>query len=382
MKPKTLVVLTVVALALTLATILTRKTPNRNAGTLGGKVLPALDINAVRSLRVIAPEGTVTVSRVDGTWVCEEAHGYPVDFERLKKALIELSNLKVGQVMRLDDEQKAAIKLIPTSGETPGVGVELFDQAGKTLASLVLGKERRRDASPSPYGAPADGRYITVDEGKTALLVSSGLAELAAAQPQNWLKTDILNVPASDVMRVSIAGPGRTTVVLTRTNATAELDLEGVGPSEAFDTSKRYGLSAGLSYLRFDDIADPALDETVAGLDDPVLYEATTGKGATYTLALGASPADRDGRYAVVRVTLAPADMDASLSEEDAAKAAKERATLEDEVAALNARLGKWTFVIGKHKADPLMAGRNELVKSIEKEDPVEEEKTSETSGT
>ena len=50
----------------------------------GDKVLPELDLNAVRAVQVAGPDGTASLARVEGVWVAGDLHGYPVHFEDLE----------------------------------------------------------------------------------------------------------------------------------------------------------------------------------------------------------------------------------------------------------------------------------------------------------
>lgn len=385
MKGKTLLILVVAALVLGgLAVLTSRREAAATSSAMGKPVLPGLPVNDVRNIVVTDGAETATVTRVNDTWVSADKHNYPADFEKVRDALIKLSELKVGQVMKVDSDQRERLKMIAPSSaveaDTTGTLVELRDESNLLVGSLLLGDTRMRKSTGEPmsYGGGADGQYVSPDQGRTVYLVAEALDNLSAS-PKQWLNTELTSVTASDVTTVTIQHPGEEPIRLVRPDSGGDLEVQGLSKKEESDASKMYGVSSALSYLRLDDVADPALTDEALGLDKPIVYTAVTQKGEIYTVALGASTEGDSGRYARLSVALSPEEPEADAGEtapdaeadseaEAMKKAAEERRLLEEQTADLNARLAPWTYVIASYKADAMTHTRDALVKEKEKE--------------
>jgi len=199
-------------------------------------------------------------------------------------------------------------------------------------------------------------------------LVANALSGITA-EPIAWVDAQIVSVPSADIDAVEIRHPEGETVTLARNGG--ELTIPGLADDEEFDASKRWGVSGALSFLRFTQLADPSLDDAVTGMDQPVVYRATTRKRLVYEVHLGTSPEGSEERFARFSVSAPPLEqMDAIPEDEDSeVKAAmdervREQASLLNQVDELNARLRGWTFRISPSHAEHLMFRRDDLVKA------------------
>jgi hypothetical protein len=399
MKGKTLLVLVGSAVILGGVAVLTSRRDSAARPEAQGKsVLPGLAVNDVAEIRVTDGVATARVARVDGIWVAPETYNYPADFDKIRDALLKLADLKVGQVLTVDEEQRRRLKLVPpgpgTEADTAGTRIVLCDASGLPAGTLLVGDTRTRKTPSGPrgYGGFADGQYVSPDGGRTVYLVAEALPEFSP-EPRQWLNTDLTSVTASDVHTVTIQHPGDAPIVLRRPEGGGDLEVQGLDGNEETDTAKMYSISSALSYLRLEDVADPAKPDAAFGLDTPVVYTAETGKGEVYTVRLGSSPEGSNARYARIRVALKPEPaveaaetmpdataeddgMEAGATNATAAaaadtQAAAARRALEEDTAALNARLAPWTFLIASYKADAMTHTRASLVKekNTEKKD-------------
>jgi hypothetical protein len=386
MRGNKLIVLAVVAVVLVaLAFVMNRKEAKIRPTNVGELVLPDLPVNDVRRIDVITSSNeTVAVSRTDDAWVSHDKYGYPVDFVKVKDALIELSELKIGQVMNVSESQKAAINMVaPGQGvENAGSLVNLYGEGGKKIASVLLGKEHSRQA-PSQGGMMGgsfpDGRYVSVDNGERVYLVAQTLS-MFGDDPKDWLDTEIVNVEADKIKEVTVAVPGEDTMVFKKDGS--DMVLDGLADDEEMDSSKQYNIKSALGYLKFKDIADPSLSDAETGMTNATLYKALAENGALYTAMIGGA-ADGEDRYFRMAVALtdlpeeegkeeAKEDEPAEGEETDAADAAakkEKRAELEKEIADLSAKLSKWTYVIASYETDSMILKRDEMVKKKEKEE-------------
>ncbi|MBN1557914.1 MAG: DUF4340 domain-containing protein [Lentisphaerae bacterium] len=391
MKTKQLLILVVLALILGgLAVLTSRRRETAAPSVIGQEVLPDLDVNAVRKIVVTAGTNSATIVKRGGAWTAAEAFGYPADFEKIRERLIDLADLRIGQVIAAAGEQRRALNLLPPSAEAGGgTRVALYDdpEAAEPVAALLVGATRRRaPADGGAYGGYPDGQYVSPDGGDTVYLVADTLNTFAP-EAASWLDTEIVNVAAADVTNVTIRHPDSQPVRLARGADGGDLAVQGLAEDEETDTSKVYGVASALSYLRFDDIADPALPDDALGLDNPAVFTAQTRKGETYTIRLGAAPEGHDGRYARLSAALLPQAEPAGTSPAEAsteaaagpeaenpesgadAQAQKERAEQEEKIAVLNRRLEGWTYRIPSHKAKAMLYSRDDIVTAKEQED-------------
>lgn len=386
MKGKNLLILVLLAVALAALAVLTsRKEKELAPDLLGRYVLPNLPVNDIEKIVVYSEQSTVTVTRVDNVWLSPDKFNYPVDFGKVRECLLKLAELRIGQMVQVDNDERSELKIISPLGELPsdshGIGtlVELRGKGDKKLASLLVGDthQRKTQGRGISFGGYPDGHYVSPDNGGTIYLITETLDDLPR-DVKNWLDTNLVNVPSSDIKEVTISGPRRDTVRLTRKKDGGGLDVEGLSAKEETDSSKLQGIESALSYLRFDDIADPSITEKELDMGKPVIFKALTQKNEVYTVNIGGSPEGSNNRYVRIEVALEKPDkpvLPAAETEgkkkdspqDTEKKQADERKELEIKIKALNENLRKWTYLMASYKTDSMTATRNDLVKEKEK---------------
>jgi hypothetical protein len=376
MKGRNLLLLVVAAVGLvSLALVTSRSRRAPPAPPLSDKVLPGLDINAVEKIVVDGGSRTAIVARAESGWIVPARHGYPAKFGKVREVLIALSELKTGPLVRASDEQKKAMRITAPQGDgSGGTLVSLLGRDGKPLVTLLMGnthESKPADAGPMGGGYP-DGRYVSPDGGRTVFLVAEVLNDV----PDNdsvWLDSDLLSVSGQDIREILITGAGRAEVRLSRSEPSEKIALHGVPDGMEADTSKLYGVESALSYLRFNDIADPSMDDAALGMTNSVAFRAETFKGELYTVTLGGKPEGSDERYVRVEAAVLPAGAAPGAGETNAAalkeadEKARARKEAEDRVAAVSKKVAGWTFTIPSYSAEAMTHTLAELTKEIEK---------------
>jgi hypothetical protein len=348
MKPRHLALLTAVTAALLLLAFWSQSARRaRPPSCVGQPVLPGLDVNAVRAIEIRKGAESLLVARRGDEWVVTNAFNYPADFKKLGENLLALQDLKIGHV-------RPGASVAADSA----THVRLLGENDQSLAGLLLGEQRQRASSGEMSWSSAEGRYLAREGDPRTFLVKENL-DAFGTSAKEWLNAEILNVPAADVRTVQLHGSGAETVTLDRTSGS--LQLTGLATNEEFDTSRSYGLESALSYLRFNDVASPALDEGTTGLVTGRFYRATLGNGEVYTARVGGtSPAGSD-RYARFAVELLPAGTNVTAN--PAGEDARKRKEQEERVAGLQRSLAPWTFLISSYTAENMTRTRAELVK-------------------
>ena len=343
MTNKNLVILAAAAAVLGGAAYFCNSGRKIKSSNLNGKpVLPAFDVSEVAKVDV---GGKVTLAATDGGWVIDSLYGYPADVTKIRENLLKLKDLTVGQTARGQKIES-------------GTKIDLKDAKGAVLASVTLGEQHmskpRGQAVQFGGGGYPDGRYVKFGDG--VVLVKDSL-DAFDGDPKKWCESRICSVPSADVKEVSYTKGGET-VNLIRKDST--WSLEGLGAKEELDSSKTYSLDSALSYLDFNNVADPKKPEAEFGFATGSVYAVSLKNGQSYTAKIGnASGADR---YFKVSAAFAPVGTNAT-----------ENATLEKAVKDFNAKVGKWTYLISSYSADSMSKSRKDLVKA--KEEPKKDEK-------
>jgi len=381
MKGKNLVILVIMAAALAVIAVSTSKKNMKSSPAIMGKtIFPDLSIDAIEKIVVRSGKDTATVSRSDGGWIVPDRFNYTADFNKVKDCLIKLSDLKIGQVVELDGKQKAAMKMLSPAGAAPeaidktGTLVELRGKGDSVLAALLIGEARTKKPGgdmPEGFGGYPDGQYVSPDGGKDVYLVNTPLDDMPASALK-WMDTEILNVMPSDILEISITGPGRKDVLLKRTKDNTGLEVDGIATNEVSLDGKMYSMESALTHLTLEDIADPAVTAEQAGLDKPVLFKAVTRNGEIYSVKTGKQKEGTDYRFCKAEVTLKeiekqpePKDEKEKAKAEQAAKARKDQ---EEKVRMMNDKLSKWTYLIASSKAENMLFTRDTLFEKKKEE--------------
>lgn len=337
---------------------------------VGTELFKDLRANDVAELLFQSASGTVRAARLDGTWCAPDKYNYPLDFDQVRRFLRKLDDMKIGQVIRVNEAQKKELELIApeNAGDAGGSGtlILLNGVDGKALAGALIGRTHMRAANnmtPGPYGMPGeypDGRYLGLDD--TVVLVSDAFTDIPA-RIEDWFDTSLLSIPADQVMELTVSGPGRDSIRLTREKAGVPAVLAGLRRKETTDESNANKLLGAIAYLKFSSVADPSLDDQVMGFVEPVEYIAKTADGRTCRLLLGAR-SEPEGEYHVrVSVTMDPPSAEEG---EDVEAGAKDRKLYEDTIA-LNERLSKWTYLIRGYNAESFLGERRALIAEVSK---------------
>ena len=173
--------------------------------------------------------------------------------------------------------------------------VTMKDQAGKTLATLLVGEARERKGAQ--FGGN-DGRYIKVDD-SPVLLVDSNFDALPS-QSEDWITKDLLNIQSADITAVTIQGTNGTVTVDTKDSSAYVVN--GLAEDEETTTANAGRAHRALQNLRFNSVANPSTDDTSLGLDKATVFTAKTKAGIDYLVHVGSESSNGD-RYARIDAT-------------------------------------------------------------------------------
>jgi Domain of unknown function (DUF4340) len=335
----------------------------RTSGSkIGAKLLPDLKVADVAQVELRDAKSQTTLVRKENHWVVQERDGYPADFKAISDLIIKLSDLKVVQADTVGESLLPRVELVqPGKGEGAGTLVDIKDNAGKSLAAVVLGKQilKKDRGNPLPSaqdGIPA-GRYVRVLSSNDVVVVSDPLSN-AEARPGRWLDKDFAKIERIKTLAVSgEAQPWK----ITRDVEWGQWEFAGGGGE--LDASAAVSAVNALGQLSFEDVATGPKPQDAA---QPVTVVAETFDGLVYTLKIARRKVGDD--Y-LLNVSVAGEPPRAREPEKDEKPEDKERRDkefaetrkgLELRVARDTAR-SDWTYIVEAKQVAPLLKSRSEI---------------------
>ena len=293
----------------------------RRDDTAGARALPALSssLNQVSEIRLVkAGEQTaVTLKRAENHWQVAERAGHPADSSKIRKLLIDLSDLKVVE-QKTENPANYAVLGVEDVKEPTATGVRI-DIAGLAQpVSLIVGKNA---GSRSSYARPAQAAQ--------SLAVTPSIS--LDTDPKDWLDRSLLDIPAPRVQQVRITDANGHSYTAKRESRDQTDFTVADLPKGRKLTSPTIGNSAStaLGALSFDDVrpaaAPPASPKGVTRAEfrlfDGTVLEITGRKDGEHHW-IHVQPRFDEAQQQLFAVAEAPA-----LSETADAKAADSKAT-------------------------------------------------------
>jgi hypothetical protein len=313
----------------------------------------------------------VTLVNKGDRWVVQERGDYPANFQDISGLLVKLIELKVTQAETVGAALLPRVELVapskaeekkPAGKEGIGTLVEFKNKDGKVLASLVLGKKvlKKDPLNPLPNardGVPA-GRYIRVSGADNKVVVVSDPLNGAEAKPGKWLAKDFFKAERIKTLAVGPEGAAPNWKI-TRDVEWGQWKL--VGPPGELDAGRAVSAVNALGNMSFDDVA---VKREESG--KPIVAVAETFDNLTYRVALARKKGAED--Y-YLNFTVSGEPPRKRVPEKDEKAEERERRDkdyaemlkrLEERIAGEKA-LMKWTYVISKSAAEPLLRDRAEM---------------------
>ena len=339
------------------------------------KLLGELPVNDVASIVIKGGTNELDLVRQDNLWRVKQRNDYPANFTEISSFLLKAADLKAIQTEEIGPSQLGRYKLLPPGLATnTAVLLELRDQGGKVIKSLLLGKThmRKSEAQPSPMGEMGgnegfpDGRYVMVGTGAKTLAVVSDPLSNVEAKPDAWLNKDFFKVEKIRSLAVAYPAATNSWKVTRDTETATDWKLADAKPEEKLDSSKTSGFSYALGSSSFADVLPADTKPEQVGLDKPTVVTIDTFDNFTYTLKLGQKTNDNLPMVVAVAAQI-PKERTPGKDEkpEDKAKLDKEfkdkQKKFEDKLSQEQS-YGKWTYLVSNWTVDSLLKERNQLM--------------------
>jgi len=373
-------------------------------------LVPALrdHVNDVDKLVLIGAENKpiATLTRGADGWSIAEKGGFAADTGKLREFLLKLADAKPIEQKTASKDKYTALGVEDVSDkDAKGVEIELGG-LGQPV-KLIVGN------------ANARGGTFVRRAGDAQSWLASGSLNIDR-KPENWLRKDLVDVPANRVASVSITrGDGKKVDVAKQAETDANFKLADVPKGrEAGSEFTVNGIAATLGGLKFDDVVaaqdappgDKPLKARYATFDGLVIdITAWEKDGKDYAQFIATTDPDQAGKHIAAQQEKAKADSDAQVSSQqknatpadgtskegdtskpadasanaasaapakppEVADPAKDReqklAALDKEASDLNARFKDWTFILPAYKYANINKSPDDLLKPLEEKKP------------
>lgn len=330
-KPRHFVLLAATTfVALVLAAILHASTTQRAPGTVEGRpMLPELrrQASTLGGIELSKRGRTLTFVRNGEQWTIKERAGYPVEADKIRALLFQLTNAELAEPKTAAKDRWALLDLEDPAGADAKSGlVRLLDANGKPIGELVIGK--RKD---NAFGTGRNGVYVRRPN-ETQTWLASGEPNVTL-EVKDWVDTALFKTDTAKLKRVTVAHPKEVPIVVERETAAGEKGGKFVLKSvpEGLKVKESAGveqIALSLGSIELEDVRK--LDATPVG-DAVSTITAESSDGLTVTFRLR-----RDGQPEEAWLSFT------ANGEGEAKKAADE----------INAKAAGWEFKIPKWKAD------------------------------
>jgi hypothetical protein len=351
-------------------------------------LLGDLPVNAVAAIEIRGPEGdAVSLGKKQDQWVVKDRYDYPADFSKIADFVRALQQMKVGSTFEVSEATLKRLKLRhPQATDVPddekGILVELKDDVGESLASLVIGSRRDSDQDEGP----PRGQYIRLASEEMVYLVDK-VIDSYLQKPEDWLAKLLVDLEDDAVQKVLRENLDEEGVLFTieRPREGADLVLLDPPPDKKIKPFSLDTLARGLETLRLEDVVDPKATLESLGIELQARLVYRTFDGMIYRVFPGRSKTDSERFYLRLEVSYEEPSKEAEVAaaeepdtdkDEGKEQAEPQKKTPEEmtlEAKEMNERLGAWTYEISEWKHGDLMKDLEEFFEEPEKEEDEKE---------
>ncbi|WP_305879962.1 DUF4340 domain-containing protein [Siccirubricoccus soli] len=181
----------------------------------GGLAFPGLAerLQGAARIEVRKPDATLVLLRQGESWVLPDKAGYPARPEKVREALVGLTELRLMEPRTSDPAQLERLGLDdPAKPGSTALLLRVLDGAGQPLVELVVGRRRVRTQGHVPESV-----YVRRPTETQSWLAEGRLA--LDADPQLWIDRDIANFPAGRIRSLAVTRPGEAPLRLVREDA-------------------------------------------------------------------------------------------------------------------------------------------------------------------
>jgi hypothetical protein len=380
MNRKQFIILLLVLVVLGIAGLSVYRKQNASGGdnnpAVGKKVLPDFAYNDVALISLRQGSNQVNLVKKNDLWRVQERNDYPANYSEISEFLLKWKDLKVVQSEEVGAADLRRLWLTPDQATNNPVVVDLKDQAGKGISTLLLGKKHMRKSNrPSPMGdigdeGYPDGRYVSVGaNSKTVALISDPLSNVEP-KPEQWLSKDFFKIEKPRAIAVVFQNTTNSWK-LTRETETGEWKLADAKPEENLDSSKVSGVSSPFSSPSFNDVQAKSASGEL-GLEKPTMVTVDTFDNFTYSVKVGQKTNDAYALTVNLTADLpkerAPVKDEKAEDKDKLDKEFKEKQKKLEEKLAQEKPYEGWVYFVSSWTVDPVIKERAQLMVTKQEE--------------
>ncbi len=217
MTPRSFIVLSACTVVMVIAAIaaVSMQTASVSIPTGRALVFPdvAPNLNAVAAVEIRTGARSYTIKNVGGNWVVADIGDYPVLFEKVKTALVDISRLKFLEAKTSDPARYDRLEVEDVAAKkSKSRRIIVRDDKDKVLATGIIGKR-----NASLFGTDKGGTYLRKD-GDARSWLAEGVVRLGEG-PADWVAKAILDVKSSEVKSLTVREPSGKELRVHRASA-------------------------------------------------------------------------------------------------------------------------------------------------------------------
>ena len=217
MTPRSFIALAACTVVMVIAAIAAVSMQTASVSIPTGRALVFPDIapnlNAVAAVEIQTGARSYTIKNIDGNWAVADIGDYPVLFEKVKTALVDISRLKFLEAKTSDPARYDRLEVEDvTARKSKSRRITVRDDKGKVLATGIIGKR-----NASLFGTDKGGTYLRKD-GDARSWLAEGVVRLGEG-PADWVAKAILDVKGSEVKNLTVREPSGKELRVHRASA-------------------------------------------------------------------------------------------------------------------------------------------------------------------
>jgi hypothetical protein len=224
MRYRNLVILAVVTVVVIVAASVVSYLNAPTTGIQKKLLFPGLQkkINDVSEVVIKDSDHTLNLVKKNGTWSIAQADNYPALFDKVKPLIVNMAELRIIEPKTSTPSlyPRLGVEDLDTRGATSHL-LTLKDNAGKVLATLLVGKKRK---SAAPGDTP--GVYVRQPDSKQSLLVEGSLP--VSSRVEDWFQKNLFNIKSNRIESIAIHHTDGQVVSLSRENGNDKFKLENI----------------------------------------------------------------------------------------------------------------------------------------------------------
>jgi len=291
------------------------------------------NVNDVAKIEITNAKSAFAMTRDGENWGMDQKDGYRVEFQKVKSAIVNLSNFKLIERKTADPERYERLELRdPSDDKAKSRKIVLKDGKGAVLADVVIGK-----INPNLFGTGGAGTYIRRADEKATWL-ARGQVELGE-EPNNWMARQIVNYGQEKVRRVVVANPEGAEIILAKADVKdPNFKIENLPAGRAIKKKDEADPLAGVMWrMMFDDVQKAEKQEWP---DKTWVAHYTVWDGFTVRIETAKFGEDYWGRF--------------SAAVDDSVTDPEKKAAAEKTVAEINERTKGWTYMLAAGDSEKL----------------------------